>query len=202
MTDVIIVSAALKGGVGKTTTAVYLAAVAVSNRRSVYLIDADPQASSAEWVESSDDDRLQKVTVVEAPTDRMLVKALDRMSADDIAVVDTPPGQERLLAKAFERATVVVIPTRVGGVETARAAAVHELVPAGLPAGLVISSARTFTRDYHDAVADWAEAGVPVWGTVPERVAIAAGPGAWLAVDGVEAYRDIWRRARRAARSV
>jgi len=197
---VIIVSAALKGGVGKTTTAVYLAAVAVSNRRSVYLIDADPQASSADWIESSDDARLQKVTVVEAPTDRLLVKALERMSDDDVAVVDTPPGQERLLTKAMDRATVVVIPTRVGGVETSRAAAVLEMIPSGIPAGLVISSARTFTRDYHEALASWTEAGVPVWGTVPERVAIAAGPSEWLSVDGIEAYREIWRRARRAVR--
>ena len=43
--------------------------------------------------------------------------------------------------------------------------------------------------------------GVPVWGTVPERVAIAAGPSEWLSIDGVDAYRDIWRRALRAIRS-
>ncbi len=195
------VSAALKGGVGKTTTAVYLAAVAVSNRHPVYLIDADPQASSADWIESSEDERLQKVNVVEAPTDRLLVKALDRVSSGDVALVDTPPGHERLLAKALERANVVIVPTRVGGVETSRATAALDIVPAGTPAGLVISSARTFTRDYHDALAGWAEAGVPVWGTVPERVAIAAGPDGWLAADGIDAYRGIWRRAFRAARS-
>ncbi len=197
----IIVSAALKGGVGKTTTAVYLAAVAVSNRRSVFLIDADPQASSADWIESSEDDRLKKVTVVEAPTDRLLVKALDRMADGDVAVVDTPPGQERLLTKAFDRASVAVVPTRIGGVETSRAAAVLDMIPAGVPAGLVISSARTFTRDYHEALGAWSEAGVPVWGSVPERVAIAAGPGDWLAIDGIDAYRDVWRRALRAIRA-
>ena len=116
---VIIVTAALKGGVGKTTTSVYLAAVAAaSNRRSVTLVDADAQASSADWLEGADDDLLRKVSVIEAPTERLLLKALDRIPKDDLAVVDTPPGQERLLAKAFERASAVVVPTRVGGVET------------------------------------------------------------------------------------
>jgi cellulose biosynthesis protein BcsQ len=37
----IVVVAALKGGVGKTTTAVYLAAVASANRRAVTIVDAD-----------------------------------------------------------------------------------------------------------------------------------------------------------------
>jgi chromosome partitioning protein len=64
----------------------------------------------------------------------------------------------------------------------------------------VISSARTYTRDYQDVVAAWTEANVPVWGSVPERVSIAAGPEASLAADGVDAYRSVWRRALRAVR--
>jgi chromosome partitioning protein len=48
VSQVIVVTAALKGGVGKTTTSVYLAALAASNRRTATLIDADPQASAAE----------------------------------------------------------------------------------------------------------------------------------------------------------
>jgi chromosome partitioning protein len=198
---VIVVTAALKGGVGKTTTAVYLTAVAASNRRSVFLVDADPQASAADWIENSPDERLQMVDVIEAPTDRLLAKALDRVGDDDVAVVDTPPGHERLLSKALDRATVAVVPTRVGGVETPRAGAVLDMMPAGVPVGLVICSARTFTRDYHQALATWTEAGVPVWGTVPERVAIAAGPVGWLSFDGIDAYRNAWRRVLRAARS-
>jgi chromosome partitioning protein len=197
---VIVVTAALKGGVGKTTTSVYLAAVASASRRAVTLVDADPQASSAEWIETAEDDSLAKIDVVEAPTDRLLLRALDRVPADDVAVVDTPPGNERLLGKAVERASVVLVPTRVGGVETPRAEAVLELVPANVPVGLVICSARTFTRDYLDTLAAWAEYGVPVWGTVPERVAIAAGPAGWLSPDGLDAYRNVWRRATRSAR--
>jgi chromosome partitioning protein len=105
-----------------------------------------------------------------------------------------------MLTKAFDRADVVVIPTRIGGIEASRVEAILNLVPAKTPVGLVVCSARTFTRDYQDALAAWHEAGVPVWGTVPERVAIASGPSDWLSPDGLDAYRNVWRRVQRAAR--
>ena len=195
----IVLVAALKGGVGKTTTAVYLATVAAAGRKPVTLVDADPQASAADWIDGATDERLETIEIVEAPTDRLLAKTLGKMNGG-VAVVDTPPGQERLLTKAMEQADVIVIPTRVGGVETARVHAVLDLVPRKVPAGLIISSARTYTRDYDDAVGEWEEAGVPVWATVPERVAIAAGPTGWLAEDGLEAFRGAWRRIQRAVR--
>ncbi len=196
----IVVVAALKGGVGKTTSSVYLAALAGPEKRAVTLVDADSQGSAADWVEHAGDEPLQALNVVEAPTERLLTRSLERVGADDVAIVDTPPGHERLLVKAFEWADVVVVPTRVGGVEVARVEAVLDLVPKQLPAGLVICSARTFTRDYQDTTAMWLEAGVPVWGTVPERVSVASGPEGWLSLEGLLAYGDVWRRARRAAR--
>jgi chromosome partitioning protein len=199
--SVIVVVSALKGGVGKTTSSIYLAAVASATRRPVVLIDADPQASAAEWLDGSDDQHLQKIDIVEAPTDRLLLKALDHVTDEQVAIIDTPPGQERLLAKALARGAAAVVPTRVGGVETTRANAVFDLMPEGLPAGIVIASARTFTRDYQDTVVNWSASGVPVWGTVPERVAIAAGPAAWLSLEGLEVYRNVWRRLLRAART-
>jgi len=198
---VIVVCAALKGGVGKTTTSVYLSALAAESGRPVTLIDGDPQASAAEWVEEATDDVLGKVDVVEAPTERLLGKALDRLGPEAVAVVDMRPGDQPALAKSFGRADVVVVPTRVGGVETPSATAVLDLVPDGLPVGVVICAARTFTRDYHEALASWEDEEVPVWGTVPERVAIAAGPDGWLAPDGLDAYRDVWRQCQRAGRA-
>ena len=196
----IVVVAALKGGVGKTTTAVYLAALAAGARRTATLVDADPQASAAVWLDTAEDESFASVSLVEAPTERLLAKALAALDHDEVAIVDTPPGHERLLAKALDLADVVVIPARVGGVETPRAEAVLEMVPAQVPAGLVICSARTYTRDYQDVIVGWRQAGVSVWGTVPERVAIAAGPDGRLAFDGLESYRGVWRRAVRAQR--
>jgi len=195
----IIVVAALKGGVGKTTTSVYLSALAGARNAST-LVDADPQASAADWFESVEDDHLASVSLVEAPTDRLLLKVLDRVESEEVVVVDTPPGNERLLAKAMERADVVVVPTRIGGVETVRVEAVLDVVPRKVPVGLVICSARTYTRDYTETVDAWTEANVEVWGTIPERVSIASGPESALAPDGLDAYRTVWRRVLRAAR--
>ncbi len=196
----IVVVAALKGGVGKTTTSVYLAAVASPSRRDVTLIDADAQASAAEWIEQAEGEPLEAVTVVEAPTGRLLTRALERIDPDAVGIVDSPPGNERMLEAAMSYADCIVIPTRVGGVETARAEAVFDMVPRKTPAGLVICSARTSTRDYQDAITEWRAAQVPVWGTVPERVSIASGPDRALAADGLDSYRSIWRRALRSLR--
>ena len=190
----------MKGGVGKTTSSVYLAALG-ANRRAATIIDADPQAAAAEWIEQSNDEQLKKINVVEAPTERLIGKALDKLGRDELVVIDTPPAHDRLLGKIISRGDVIVIPTRVGGVEAPRVEAVLAMVPENTPSGLVITSARTFTRDYQDALAAWSEARVPVWGTIPERVAIAAGPARPLHEDGLEAYRKVWRKVQVAARS-
>jgi hypothetical protein len=89
----------IKGGVGKTTTAVYLSAAAVARGYDpVVLVDADRQASSAQWLE---DRPVEGVTVVEAPSERTMTRALSRN--DGLVIVDTPPGDERLLQSAAHR---------------------------------------------------------------------------------------------------
>jgi hypothetical protein len=52
------------------------------------------------------------------------------------------------------------------------------------------------------SIAYWRRAGTKVWGTVPERVTIAACQYAALAGDGLDAYRKLWRRVLPAARSI
>jgi chromosome partitioning protein len=183
----------LKGGVGKTTTAVYLSAVAVdAGYDPVLLIDADRQASSAEWLEERP---IDGVDVVEAPSERMLAKAMGRH--DGMGRVDTPPGDERLVQSAINAADAVVIPTRAGGVEFARVAMTLGMIPAKTPRGVVISAARLGTNDLEETIAWWRAEKVPVWGVIPERVGIAAGPEARLYRDGLDEYARILRRVLR-----
>jgi len=188
-----IVVASLKGGVGKSTTSVYLAAVAAERGHDpVVLVDADRQASSAVWLEERP---LDGVEVVEAPSERTLKRAMSQDGG--VVVVDTPPGDERLSHSAIAAADTVVIPTRAGGVEYARVAATLALVPARTPRGIVIASARLGTNDLEETIAWWKKESVPVWGIVPERVAIAAGPEARLAREGIDIYGDVLKHALR-----
>jgi len=191
-----VVVANIKGGVGKTTTSVYLAAAGVSRGYDpVVLIDADRQASSAEWIEERP---LDGVTIVEAPSERTLTRAMGRH--DGMGVVDTPPGDERLLQSAISSADAVVIPTRAGGVEYSPVLRTLELIPAKTPRGVVICAARFGTNDLEEAIAWWRGEKVPIWGVIPERVGIAAGPEARLYREGLKEYEAVLRRAVRGQR--
>ena len=188
-----IVVSNVKGGVGKTTTTVYLAAAAADRGWDpVLLVDSDRQASSAEWFESRPVDG---VDLVEAPSERTVGRAMTGHRG--LAVVDTPPGDERIVRAALERADAVVVPTRAGGVEYSRVEATLEMIRPKSAFGIVVCAARLGTNDLSEAVEWWTKEKVPIWGVIPERVGIAAGPEARLFREGLDAYDAVLKKALR-----
>lgn len=84
----IIAVANLKGGTGKTTSTAYLAHAFVQLRRSVLIVDADPQESIKEWAEISE----WTIPTVGMPT-KQIHRRLKGVvgSAYDVVLIDTPP---------------------------------------------------------------------------------------------------------------
>jgi chromosome partitioning protein len=117
----------------------------------------------------------------------------------NVLIVDTPPATERLTTAALANANVVVVPTRIGGVEGQRLTTTLELVPSGTPPGWWSAppapgpgtSARRSTPGQTRASPS---------GALSQNGSGSAGPEADLHPDGLEAVTEVWNRVTRAAR--
>lgn len=99
-----------KGGSGKTTLAVNLAAAAQRERNDCVVIDVDPQASATAWGDSRDE---ESPIVVSAQASR-IEKILEdcRQHRADMVIIDTAPHAENAALVAARAADIVLIPCR------------------------------------------------------------------------------------------
>jgi len=84
----VIAIAGNKGGVGKTTLSLNLA-TALSQNNSVIILDADPQGSSFQWREISDNDDAIAVQVVSDDIEKQATALLETYQ---YIVIDCPPS--------------------------------------------------------------------------------------------------------------
>ena len=96
-----------KGGVGKTTVAVHLAAWLVEQGHSISFIDSDTQRSSAEWLGELD----TKIPVKSVNTSSGLVDELQSQSESaDFVIVDGPAGLSDVTRTIMLYANIVLFP--------------------------------------------------------------------------------------------
>jgi chromosome partitioning protein len=99
-----------KGGVGKTTLAVNLAASFSRDGSRVLLIDADPQGSALDWAAARGGEPLFSVVGFPRPTVHKDIAQLGQ--GYDHIVIDGPPRVTDLARSAIMAADVVLIPAQ------------------------------------------------------------------------------------------
>jgi len=125
----VIAVANLKGGTGKTTTAIYLAHALHERGRRVLLVDADPQGSALSWNEDAE-------TSFPFPVIGLATRELHRQLPDfvsndiDTIIIDTPPVDQKsgIVMSALRAATLVIVPVAPTPMEYKRLRQVNEII--------------------------------------------------------------------------
>lgn len=137
MTTISIVNT--KGGVGKTTTAVYLAAYAGYQGHHTRLIDTDPQGTASKWLTQALENN-DPVTNCELMVGN--VATLGTIPKDGINIIDTPPGNSTIIDRAVAEADFVIVPTAPSLTDLDRVWDTLSIIPAGTPAAVLLTQAK------------------------------------------------------------
>jgi chromosome partitioning protein len=104
-----------KGGSGKTTLAVHLAAYAVRQQVTTALIDLDPQASASKWNarRAPEPPKNPKLDVGQGTVTQL--PGLLRLAEDNqlaLVILDTAPHVDRAAALVAQQADCILMPCR------------------------------------------------------------------------------------------
>jgi chromosome partitioning protein len=154
----IIVVANSKGGVGKSTFAVHLAAWLHEQGHRVTLADCDTQQSSSEWIREA----VPEVKAVRLASPDDILNDLPTLNADtDYVVADGPGSQTETSRALLLRADLAIVPCKASMLEVRALAKATEVlrvsqdIRAGLPKAIIVLSMvgknYRLTQDMRDA---------------------------------------------------
>jgi chromosome partitioning protein len=100
-----------KGGTGKTTLAIHLAAAASAAGFVAVVVDTDPQATACTWHTWRGD---ADPDVIDCAAHTLLPKKLQQVAdlGADLAIIDTPPHADIMAREACKAADLLLIPCR------------------------------------------------------------------------------------------
>lgn len=166
-----------KGGVGKSTLSINVAACLAILGQKVLLIDADKQSTASTWVSLRQETKFQ---VVSMARENMARDAL-RIAADfDFTIIDGPPQAETISRSCIVASDLVVVPIEPGGASrwssdlmVRQLKEAQELKPT-LKCGFVVSRKIGSTVLGRDTRVMAADAGIPIFDTeIEQRIAYA-----------------------------
>lgn len=166
-----------KGGVGKTTLSVNVAAYLAEQGRKVLLIDADKQGSATTWASLREESGFQVVSMARENLARDVLK----MAGDyEFTIIDGPPHAEGIARACIVASDFVALPIEPSGLSTwASDLTVRQISEAqtfkeNLKCGFVVSRKIGNTVIGREIRAMAAEAGIPILITdIEQRVAFA-----------------------------
>lgn len=155
-----------KGGVGKTTTAVYLAAGLHRDGRTL-LVDTDRQQSAVLW---SQEDPIWPFPVVARATSDVHRHLAQLAAGFDHVVLDTPPGDTAVIRSAVMAVDLVIVPVAPTGLDLNRIMPTFELLAEAEPfhpvlVGVLLTRVRRGTVSARSVREVLAQVGYPVLDT-------------------------------------
>lgn len=197
-----------KGGVGKTTIAINLAATYAKAGKRVLLVDADPQSSALQWSAARDENPLFPVIGMAKPT---LHRDLPDVAQDyEMVIIDGAPRVNELGRAAILASDLVLIPVQPSPYDIWAAADTVALVKEAqqfkpdLKCTFVINRKIANTaigRDVGDALAQFEQ--VPVLqSSLHQRVVYAESAGQGLAVIEAEPNSNAAREVKALANAL
>ncbi|GHG09428.1 MULTISPECIES: ParA family protein [Deinococcus] len=150
-----------KGGVGKTVTSLYTAALFKQQGHDVAILDKDPEGSAGAWARAAGDLPFQVY-----PEGKQ-----DKAMKHEVVIIDTPPNDPKALGEAARVASRVIVVAKCNALEADRLIpTLDALAASGFEGqwGILLTQARGgLGREMQLALE---EEDLPVFGVIPHLV--------------------------------